>query len=72
MRRITNHRLPNPRLRCERIILQGDPPDPIRPLGALMVFRFQPRFPLTQDICLRQDPSLRTVSEDQESACLLV
>jgi oligopeptide/dipeptide ABC transporter ATP-binding protein len=63
---------PNPRLRRERIILQGDPPDPIRPLGALTGCRFQPRCPLAQDVCLHQDPSLRTVGEEQEAACLLV
>jgi oligopeptide/dipeptide ABC transporter ATP-binding protein len=63
---------PNPRLRRERIILQGDPPDPIRPLGALNGCRFQPRCPLAQDVCLHQDPVLHRVGEEQEAACLLV
>lgn len=63
---------PNPRQRRERIILQGDPPDPIRPLGALTGCRFQPRCPLAQDVCLHQDPLLHRVGEEQEAACLLV
>jgi oligopeptide/dipeptide ABC transporter ATP-binding protein len=63
---------PNPRLRRERIILQGDPPDPIRPLGALSGCRFQPRCPLAVDICRSQDPALHAMGAEQEAACLLV
>jgi oligopeptide/dipeptide ABC transporter ATP-binding protein len=63
---------PNPRLRRERIILQGDPPDPIRPLGALTGCRFQPRCPLAVDICRSQDPALHAVGAEHEAACLLV
>jgi len=63
---------PNPRLRRERIILQGDPPDPIRPAGSLAGCRFQPRCRLAQDICLHQDPMLHIVGREHEAACLLV
>jgi oligopeptide/dipeptide ABC transporter ATP-binding protein len=63
---------PNPRLRRERIILQGDPPDPIRPLGTLLGCRFQPRCPLAQEICMRENPALHAVGEAHEAACLLV
>jgi oligopeptide/dipeptide ABC transporter ATP-binding protein len=63
---------PNPRLRRERIILQGDPPDPIRPLGVLTGCRFQPRCPLAVDICRSQDPALHAVGAEHEAACLLV
>jgi oligopeptide transport system ATP-binding protein len=63
---------PNPRLRRERIILHGDPPDPIRPAGALAGCRFQPRCRVAEDICRNQDPALRAVGADHEAACLLV
>ena len=61
--------VPNPRLRRERIILEGDPPNPIDlPPGC----RFQPRCPIAQEICKQQDPMLALVAADQEAACLLV
>jgi oligopeptide transport system ATP-binding protein len=62
---------PNPRLRRERIILQGDPPDPIRPVGALASCRFQPRCRLAQEVCRSQDPALREVGAGHQVACLL-
>jgi len=61
--------VPNPRLRRERIILQGDPPNPIDlPPGC----RFHPRCPLAQAICQEQDPALKEVSGGHHVACLLV
>jgi len=61
--------VPNPRQRQERIILQGDPPNPIDlPPGC----RFHPRCPLAQSICKQQDPQLHQVGSDHEAACLLV
>ena len=61
--------VPNPRQRRERIILEGDPPNPIDlPPGC----RFHPRCPVAQDICRQQDPALRLVADAQEAACLLV
>ena len=61
--------VPNPRLRRERIILQGDPPDPIDlPPGC----RFHPRCPVAQAICRQQDPALHLVGDRQQTACLLV
>ena len=61
--------VPNPRLRHERIILQGDPPNPVDlPPGC----RFQPRCPLAQEACRRLDPTLHPVGEGQQAACLLV
>jgi len=61
--------VPNPRQRKERIILQGDPPNPIDlPPGC----RFHPRCPLAQDICKQQDPQLHLVAAVHEAACLLV
>jgi oligopeptide transport system ATP-binding protein len=60
--------VPNPRQRRERIILQGDPPDPIDlPPGC----RFHPRCPLAESICREQDPFLKQASDGHEAACLL-
>lgn len=60
--------VPNPRQRRERMILEGDPPNPIDlPNGC----RFHPRCPIVQDVCRQQDPSLRAIGAEQEVACLL-
>jgi len=61
--------VPNPRLRRERVILQGDPPNPIDlPSGC----RFHPRCPLAFDRCREVDPRLTPISADHQAACLLV
>ena len=61
--------VPNPRQRRERIILQGDPPNPIDlPPGC----RFHPRCPLAQPTCREQDPMLRQVNDGHQAACLLL
>jgi oligopeptide/dipeptide ABC transporter ATP-binding protein len=61
--------VPNPRLRQERIILQGDPPNPVDlPPGC----RFHPRCPAAQAICRQQDPALHGVAEAHQAACLLL
>ncbi len=68
--------IPNPRLRRERIILQGETPNPINvPQGC----RFHPRCPAVFDRCPTVDPQLARVaapqagsSTDHEAACLLV
>ncbi len=61
--------VPNPRLRRERIILQGETPDPVNlPSGC----RFHPRCPLAVDECRRVDPPFVAVSNDHQAACLLV
>lgn len=61
--------VPNPRLRQERIILQGDPPNPVDlPSGC----RFHPRCPMAQDLCRQQDPALHEVADRHQAACLLV
>jgi oligopeptide/dipeptide ABC transporter ATP-binding protein len=61
--------VPNPRKRRERIILKGDPPNPIDlPPGC----RFHPRCPLAQAICKTQDPQLAPVEGEQQAACLLL
>lgn len=61
--------VPNPRSRRERIILQGDPPNPVDlPEGC----RFRPRCPIAKSLCESQDPMLRDISGEHKAACLLV
>ncbi len=60
--------VPNPRLRRQRIILQGETPDPVNlPTGC----RFHPRCPLAFDECRQIDPPFIHVSTDHGAACLL-
>jgi oligopeptide/dipeptide ABC transporter ATP-binding protein len=61
--------VPNPRLRRKRVILQGDPPNPIRlPSGC----RFHPRCPRVFDRCRLVDPGLIPLEGQHSAACLLV
>lgn len=59
----------NPRLRRERIILQGETPNPIDlPTGC----RFHPRCPLVMEECRRVDPPFVAITAAQQAACLRV
>ncbi|PKN90824.1 MAG: oligopeptide ABC transporter ATP-binding protein [Chloroflexi bacterium HGW-Chloroflexi-6] len=61
--------VPNPRLRRERIILQGETPNPANiPSGC----RFHPRCPVAVDACKLTDPGYVPVSETHQAACFLV
>ncbi|MDO9299996.1 MAG: ABC transporter ATP-binding protein [Anaerolineales bacterium] len=61
--------VPNPRLRHERIILQGETPNPIDlPSGC----RFHPRCPVAIAACKASDPPSVTLSETHSAACLLL
>jgi oligopeptide/dipeptide ABC transporter ATP-binding protein len=61
--------VPNPRLRRERIILQGETPNPIDlPSGC----RFHPRCPLAEARCREVDPAFVTIGPGHEAACLLL
>ncbi|MCE9647549.1 MAG: ABC transporter ATP-binding protein [Chloroflexi bacterium] len=61
--------VPNPRLRHERTILQGETPNPIDlPTGC----RFHPRCPVAIAICKASDPSFVTLSKTHQAACLLL
>lgn len=61
--------VPNPRRRRERLILQGEVPNPIDvPPGC----RFHPRCPVAQELCKESDPGLFSVAPDHQAACLLV
>lgn len=58
---------PNPRLRRQRLILQGETPDPIHlPSGC----RFHPRCPVAQPPCQTIDPAYVAVSARHQAACL--
>ncbi len=60
---------PNPRLRRQRIILQGETPDPIHlPTGC----RFHPRCPAAMTKCQTVDPATVAVGKEHRIACLLV
>lgn len=58
--------VPNPRLRRERIILQGETPNPINlPSGC----RFHPRCPIVQPYCKEADPDWREIEPGHWAAC---
>ena len=58
--------IPDPTLKRERIILQGDVPSPLNPPGGC---RFHPRCPVALDICSIEEPQFREVSRDHMVAC---
>jgi oligopeptide/dipeptide ABC transporter ATP-binding protein len=61
--------VPNPRLRRQRVILQGETPNPLNiPNGC----RFHPRCPVALDKCKEIDPRLTPVANAHEAACVLV
>lgn len=61
--------VPNPRLRRERVILQGETPNPINlPAGC----RFHPRCPAAIARCKTDDPPVVQIAPDHSVACLLV
>ena len=61
--------VPNPRLRRERVILQGETPNPINlPSGC----RFHPRCPLATEECRRVDPPYVEITPGHRAACLKV
>jgi oligopeptide/dipeptide ABC transporter ATP-binding protein len=61
--------VPNPRLRRERVILQGETPNPIAvPAGC----RFHPRCPAVSEYCSQVDPVLAPVVDGHEVACCLI
>jgi oligopeptide/dipeptide ABC transporter ATP-binding protein len=62
--------VPNPRLRRERIILQGETPNPIDvPAGCC---RFHPRCPVAFGTCKDSDPPFVSLSKTHQAACLLL
>jgi oligopeptide/dipeptide ABC transporter ATP-binding protein len=61
--------VPNPRRRRERIILKGDPPNPVDlPPGC----RFHPRCPVAVEECHQVDPQLENLEGVHQAACLFI
>jgi oligopeptide/dipeptide ABC transporter ATP-binding protein len=61
--------VPNPRLRRERVILQGETPNPINlPSGC----RFHPRCPIAEERCRQEEPSWVTARPGHQAACWMV
>jgi oligopeptide transport system ATP-binding protein len=61
--------VPNPKVKRERILLEGDAPNPINPPSGC---RFCTRCPRAQAICRETPPSLRQIGPDQRTACHLM
>jgi oligopeptide/dipeptide ABC transporter ATP-binding protein len=60
--------VPNPRMRKQRIILQGETPNPVDiPTGC----RFHPRCPLAIDECKASDPPVVEIVPGHTAACLM-
>jgi peptide/nickel transport system ATP-binding protein/oligopeptide transport system ATP-binding protein len=58
--------IPDPTLKRERIILEGDVPSPLNPPGGC---RFHPRCPVAMEVCGQEEPPFREVSADHWVAC---
>jgi peptide/nickel transport system ATP-binding protein/oligopeptide transport system ATP-binding protein len=58
--------IPDPTIRRERIILQGDVPSPLNPPKGC---RFHPRCPVAIDVCSRMEPPLVDFSQGHQTAC---
>ncbi|VXB96712.1 oligopeptide ABC transporter (ATP-binding protein) [Bacillus mycoides] len=58
--------IPDPRVKRERIILEGDIPSPANPPSGC---RFHTRCPVATDICKTNVPEFRNVGEDHFVAC---
>ena len=58
--------LPDPTKKRERIILEGDVPSPLNPPFGC---RFHPRCPYAENICGRDEPSLREIKPGHQVAC---
>ncbi|WP_367184965.1 ABC transporter ATP-binding protein [Nitratireductor sp.] len=58
--------LPDPAMRIEQIVLEGDVPSPLNPPSGC---RFHPRCRYAQDICKKEVPEFRDMSEGRSVAC---
>lgn len=58
--------IPDPSLKRERIILQGDVPSPVTPPAGC---HFHPRCPVAMDVCGSKEPIFREAIADHQVAC---
>ncbi|MCM3090437.1 MULTISPECIES: ABC transporter ATP-binding protein [unclassified Cytobacillus] len=58
--------VPDPTLKRDRVILKGDVPSPIDPPGGC---RFHTRCPFAAEICKREEPALRELSDNHFASC---
>ncbi|KAF0820546.1 Oligopeptide ABC transporter, ATP-binding protein OppF [Bacillus sp. ZZV12-4809] len=58
--------VPDPTLKRDRVILKGDVPSPIDPPGGC---RFHTRCPFAAEICKREEPALRELSDNHFVSC---
>jgi len=61
--------IPDPTIRRERIILQGDVPSPLNPPSGC---RFHPRCPVVMAECSQSEPPLLDVGSEHQVACFRV
>ncbi len=57
---------PDPRFRSQRIVLEGDVPDPAHPPSGC---HFHPRCRYAEDICRTEEPPLQDIGPDHRAAC---
>jgi oligopeptide/dipeptide ABC transporter ATP-binding protein len=58
--------VPDPTLKREKIVLQGDVPSPVNPPKGC---HFHTRCPFAEEICRKESPTLREVTTGQLAAC---
>ena len=58
--------IPDPTLKRERIILQGDVPSPLNPPHGC---RFHPRCPVAMEACSHEEPPLKEAQPEHWAAC---
>ena len=58
--------VPDPRVRVQRVILEGDVPSPLAPPSGCA---FHPRCPLAEAVCRIERPALAGVAPDHEASC---
>ena len=58
--------VPDPTLKREKLVLQGDVPSPVTPPSGC---HFHTRCPFAEDICRKESPPLREINPGQLAAC---